>query len=432
MKSRFWAFFLISSILPSHLPAQSLDSDPSAQADLLGKEDEILQAVSRISGLPIRQEVAVDFKDLDFFQGYYRVRLERQYPPRRLAAVEKAYGLLGFLRPGDRLIDAYLRSFVGDVEGLYDPDTKTLYLREGVPEEKQEMVLAHELTHALQDQSFPLDDYFGDLSAQTSDLEFAKSALVEGQAVEVAGEYEAQKESRGWIGSSGVTGLAALPPDRREGMDLSDPSKEGAVNFPYVDGSRFWKACLSQKGKRAEGDFFKNPPVTTRQIIHPEDYLSPRPSDAGVALGTIDFSGHPILWQDSLGEYGLFLILRQGLGDSKAWDLADGWRGDQWRLYGDSSDPSVFLVGRVEMGDAPSARALFDACREVFLKTKPTLGKINFGPQSEWFGLGAGGEGFYLGRLGRRVVWIRGVLPAGVLNRLRDGPDPFQDPRAAR
>jgi hypothetical protein len=422
MTRRFLAALLVSTLFPFYLSAQSLDADPSAQADLLAKVDGILQAVSRLSGLPIREEVTVDFKDRDFFQNYYRARLEKQYPPGRLAAVEKAYVLLGFLNPGDHLIDAYLRSFIGDVEGLYDPDTKTLYLAPGAPEEKQEMVLAHELTHALQDQSFSLNHYFGDPAAQTSDGEFAKDSLVEGQAVEVASEYSAEKDSRGLIGRSGETGLAALPSEGREGLDFGGLGKnaQGAVNFPYVYGSHFFKACVSQKGKSALGNFFKNPPFTARQIIHPEEYLSLKPPDGGgAAFDSMVFSNHWKIWQDSLGEYGLFLILRQGEDDSKAWKSVEGWRGDQVCLYEDSAARSFFLTGSVEMNDASSARAFFNAYGGAFLKTHANSKKIKFRPQTQWLRFGSDGERVYLSWSGKRVVWAQGVLPEEILSRLR-------------
>src|ERR1700679_2504167 len=140
MKGRFWFkipffylflgwIFAVSEALAQPVSTSfQTASVLEAQADLLAKADPVFEAVSRLSGLPIRDSVPIEFKDHDFFENYYESRLRKQYPLTRQAAVEKAYVLLGFLRPGDDLIQIYLDSFLRSVQGAYDPDTKSLIL----------------------------------------------------------------------------------------------------------------------------------------------------------------------------------------------------------------------------------------------------------------------------------------------------------------
>ncbi len=89
--------------------------------------------------------------------------------------------------------------------GYYDPQTKTVNLLDWIEPNQQKPVLAHELTHALQDQSFGLEKYMkagaGDLAIskgtsrlpediQTDEASAAHQAVVEGQAMVVLLDYE--------------------------------------------------------------------------------------------------------------------------------------------------------------------------------------------------------------------------------------------------
>ena len=72
---------------------------------------------------------------------------------RRSELVLKKFGLL----PREFNLETFLVALLREeVAGYYDPKTKTVNLLDWVPIEEQEPVMAHELTHALQDQSVGL------------------------------------------------------------------------------------------------------------------------------------------------------------------------------------------------------------------------------------------------------------------------------------
>src|SRR5207249_9382328 len=75
---------------------------------------------------------------------------------RRSELVLKKFGLL----PREFDLGKFLVALLKEqVAGYYDPKTKTVKLLDWVGAEQQKPVLAHELTHALQDQSFNLEKF---------------------------------------------------------------------------------------------------------------------------------------------------------------------------------------------------------------------------------------------------------------------------------
>jgi hypothetical protein len=419
MTGRFWrkaGFFqagcwLLFAFLK--LGAQS-EPAPEVQADLLAKADSILESVSNLSGLPIRDNVPIEFKDRDFFEHYYASRLQIQYSPARQAAVEKAYVLLGLLGPGENLIQTYLDSFLKSVQGYYDPDSKTLVLAGWVDPQSQEMTMAHELTHALQDQSFSLNAYFAQVRNETMDSEFAQSSLVEGQAVLVAAEYWTRRNSEAFIRPSGVIELAD-PQSLGKSTDdstLETMGAKGAIDFPYVYGPVFLKTCLKEGGAKDLGWLFKNAPTTTQQILHPEDFMSGRRESEWAEPAELEqgfLRGYSKFWEDSMGEYGLFLVLRQYLDDDKAWKAVDGWRGDRLRAYENPEKRQKVLMGYVLMKDTASAKLFFKSYGELLADKYGKFKNLNSGDGVERFDLPSDENQVYLERSGRRIVFLEGI-----------------------
>ena len=95
-------------------------------------------------------------------------------------ADEEVLKLLGLIEPGRRPAHVSASVFGEGVAGYYDPRSKRLRIVSGTtPDALSEMVLAHELTHALEDQRFGLAVSEG----ETDDAALARLALVEGTAM---------------------------------------------------------------------------------------------------------------------------------------------------------------------------------------------------------------------------------------------------------
>src|SRR5688572_32003961 len=108
--------------------------------------------------------------------------LDRSYPQARRRADEQVMKLLGLIDPSVDLREVSASVFSEGVAGYYDPRTKRMRTVRGAATGTRvlaEMVLAHELTHALEDQRYGLG--IADQSG-SDDAALARLALVEGSA----------------------------------------------------------------------------------------------------------------------------------------------------------------------------------------------------------------------------------------------------------
>jgi hypothetical protein len=261
--------------------------------------------------------------------------LDREYPPERLEADEEIYKLLGLIDA-----DADLRELSGSlfgegVAGYYDPSDGRLRVVEGAGTGNrvlEEMVLAHELTHALEDQRFGLDT-----RPLTDDRTLARAALHEGTATALmyayVQEHFSAEETLGGLLASAFEDTGDLP-----------PFLQAAVLFPYVGGERFVSDLLRRAGGRwalVDTAYELRPPSSTEQVLHPAAYFDadePRPVRlrAGAVLGDGWERAHAGVW----GE----LQTRELLGSSS--DAAAGWGGDRYELWRSGDDAALIMRWR--------------------------------------------------------------------------------------
>src|SRR6202008_2326975 len=146
-------------------------------------------------------------------------------------ADEEVLKLLGLIEPDADLRDLTASLFGECVAGFYDPRTDRLAVVTGTATGTTvvaEMTLAHELTHALEDQRFDLDT--GELSG-SDDSALAYHGLVEGTATSLMYSYLDRhftaEEAIGGVLGSAFADTADLP-----------PFMQAAILFPYLGGER--------------------------------------------------------------------------------------------------------------------------------------------------------------------------------------------------
>jgi hypothetical protein len=220
--------------------------------------------------------------------------------------------------------------YTNEIGGYYDPKKKIYYMAAWLPANYQNMVSIHELTHALQDQKFGLRRLIDHKSMKTDSLS-ARSALIEGDATAVMIDF-----SRVLAGFP----LLAKDLDLSRGFNLEDlsavnfstdspESLKTMLTFPYFYGIKFVHALL-QKGSYEEvNQAFLNPPKTTREIIHPADYLAKKKF---LEITEVDlkkvFKLELLEYSDILGELGLKALM-QMFNQEKSEIIAEGWIGDR-------------------------------------------------------------------------------------------------------
>jgi hypothetical protein len=292
-------------------------------------------------------------------------------PPRRRAAEEAVLVRLGLLPPGTSLRRAAASLFGEGVAGYYDPRSGRLKVVTGTATSTRvlaETVLAHELTHALEDQRFGL---LGDDSQGDDDTALATLALVEGSATEVMQRYAERWFSRGEL-LAGAIGAAFAPSG-----DLP-AFLESQTLFPYLTGQQFIEYLLRRAGGRwdlVDTAERLRPPASTEQVMHPDRYIrADQPRRVRIAAGRALGAGWRRVFATTWGEFQTRELLAEA-GVEGAAAAAAGWGGDRlelWRRDGDRR--SDVLVARWRWDTPRDEREFAAALGEWAAEERDKLG----------------------------------------------------------
>ncbi len=322
--------------------------------ELFRSVDDLLRFASERTGLPILHSVKKKLTTRDEVAKYVELRMKEQGNGERFDRSALALKKLGLLPHDFNLREYMLGLYKEQVEGWYDAHSKTVYLLDWVSPDVQKPVMAHELVHALQDQSYDLEKWLNvrkDSKDETEQMVIdeqrtARQSIIEGQAMIVLFDYQLTP-----VGQS-----VESAPDLVDSMRSSIADEEStpmyakapiylreAMLFPYTFGMEFVRAVLTKRGQHAAfAGVLDQPPLDTRQIMEPATYLNHEPQvqfqvvPLERALGPNwrrdDFSG--------IGEIDLRVILRQWGGKDAAAKLAPAWRGGYYMTLANKKSPN--------------------------------------------------------------------------------------------
>jgi tetratricopeptide (TPR) repeat protein len=238
------------------------------------------------------------------------------------------------------------------ITGFYIAGEDTLYLIEQEqPSASDEITLAHEYVHALQDQVYNLEEL--DDQTENSDQSMALDALLEGDATFTASEYVIEHISQVDLADA-ITKIEKLETPVTDSIPYY--FKE-AASFPYDFGMEFVAALYEQGGWTAVDEAYSNPPQSTEQIIHPEKYWDgeePIPVTMPELYPEFSETWEEVT-QDVLGELGVQLMLAESLGPAGALQAADGWGGDEYQLFFNEEEETYATMIRVVWDDEDEA-----------------------------------------------------------------------------
>jgi hypothetical protein len=266
--------------------------------------------------------------------------LDEDYPPARRRADAELLILLGLLPPGTDLGEAAASTYGEGVAGYYDPRSGRLRIVKGAQTANRvlyEMTLAHELTHALEDQRFGFEL---ERMAAGDDAALAYTALVEGTATALMYRYVEHRfgaeETFGGLAASAFQPTGNLP-----------PFLMAQLVFPYSAGEAF-VARLLEVGRDdwpvVNAALRVRPPVSSEQVMHPEAYLEgDEPARVSLrappaALG----EGWRPLRRTTLGEWATGRLLARA-GGTASGDAAAGWGGDRAVLLARGDDRALVV-----------------------------------------------------------------------------------------
>jgi len=400
-------------------PAQAEETLEQADARVKRMVPEVLRDVVGIRGLSQERKVPAGAMSAPQMREWMEKEIAQEYPASKFAEISRAYVAMGLLPAGTDMRQAMFDLLQDQVGGFYDPKRKRFFLiqtgtRGDSPTDQmvrmQDMlfrrfglsndhvVMAHELTHALQDQHFTLTGGLHELK-HNDDRVLAAKCVVEGDATLLMQMAEAQ--------GGGGDQAAANP-----AMANAPRALRVSLAYPYDGGKKFVQVAFKRGGWKAVDGLFAKFPQSTEQVLHPEKYFTDTP-DTPVELifeTPADVRGWKVIEDNCVGELMTRVILQEAkLAPGRAHRAAAGWDGDRYIVYAGPGGKTV-AVWASEWDDVSEAGD-FTAAMHSVMKAAGATEIENFGGGGGpgYFGRLANGTGFYVLQNERRVVVVRGA-----------------------
>ena len=370
---------------PSAQAKKSQGPLDAAQAKaLLGSVDDILAIVSKDTGLPITRPVKRRLVSRETVNLYLRQKFDEDESTRRLEHGEIVLKKFGLLDRDFQLRPFLLELLTEQIAGFYDEKTRTVNLLDYVAPDEQKPVLAHELTHALQDMRVdllkwsdltppgdPRSSAEDNVRLQTDESSAARESVTEGQAMVSLLDYSMRDTGKTLADSP------ELGPRLRDMVGDSSDSPvlqraplllQQTLMFPYGEGLAFEAALLAKGGRNlAFSGALANPPSSTFEIIHPEAYIAHAPVPAVVLPDMRPLLGKDFSFYDLgvMGELDVRILVELFGGRDIANALSPEWKGGAyWAAQRSNATPaekltpaSIALVYAQRWGDDDSARS---------------------------------------------------------------------------
>ncbi len=327
--------------------------------------DEVIKQVSEIRGLKLLTPVKSGAKSRAEIEQMVIKDFEAEYTPAELAAEFKTLVAFGLIPPDFQYREFLVKLLTEQIAGFYDAKKKEFHLANWNPLDLQKPVMAHELTHALQDQHFDLQR-FDNWPKGDGDRELAIHALIEGDATALMIDYLMKP-----LGQS-VTKIPKSLMDRMN-SEMNAPGMEvissapntirESLTFPYGAGLGFVYDLLKAQGWEGVSKAYATLPQSTEQILHPAKYLA---NELPVKIELADVTevlkaGWTRIRFDVNGEFGYYLLLAEYLDKTIARKAAEGWGGDQYAVYENATKTRTMAVHVSRWDTTNEAAKFFEA-----------------------------------------------------------------------
>jgi hypothetical protein len=322
---------------------------PEQARQLFGLVDELIKFSSDESGLPVKSAVKRKITSRAEVEEYLKVKFDEDESAKHMQRSEIVLKKFGLLDRDFALKPFLLALLKEQIEAYYDSKTKTVYMLDWVDVEEQKPVLAHELTHALQDQHSNLekwndqtpDDVSLNSSSDTDhlakdEMDTAREAVVEGQATAVMMDYILKPMGKSLVKNPEVMELV------KQQMTASQDSPilaraplllTESLLFPYREGLSFEQDLWMDLGQTAAfAGTLDRPPTSSWEILNPREYEK-RHMPAVPLLPNI----HPLVDKlykpydiGQIGQLDLHILVELFGGEQADRDLTPAWNGGMY------------------------------------------------------------------------------------------------------
>jgi hypothetical protein len=311
--------------------------------------DKIFAFAAEDTGMPKHSPIKRQLVGKADVEKYTSGRLAKEEFTQRFATSESSMKKLGFLPRDFNLREFLVKSNGQNVAGYYDEETRTISLLNWVSPDQQGPILAHELTHALQDQNYDLTKWMkaaakptdgASRNNDTDDGAIARKAVIEGQAMVVYVDYVLAAVGRNLEDTPGLLYQMEEPAvkaviDSQLMHDAPMIMREMGI-FSYNEGLIFEGELLHKGGKKmAFAGVFARPPRNSHEVLQPEAYIS------GVKVPPVRIpdmrqvlsNQYDVYDSGGIGELDVRALLKQ-YGERKiAAQLSSAWQGGAYVTY---------------------------------------------------------------------------------------------------
>src|ERR1039457_6960602 len=350
--------------LQSKLSATRPAPKPEEQA---GDRQSIEQQTSELRGLPFKNPVKYKIIDRSELRRVLVDKVKEQYTEQEMRDYSRTLVAVGLVPEGTDLLNVLVSLLNEQVAAFYVPEERALYTFKDLvfSGNLDKMLLSHELTHALQDQNFDLLKF--PLKVKTNDdLALATSALIEGDATVLMTRWYVENVDPGKM----LGDLGAMFGQNTAKLREAPPYLRELLMFPYQEGQQFTTTLYSSGGTAAIDAAFRNPPTTTKDILHPDKFLQQRATPEHLDLPKLEAGDWRLIGNNTLGEFGTRFVLEQGMGIYDAHVLAEGWNGDRYQVYERGTNGPTALVWVTAWETDPQA-AEFEAGYKKIVEKRP-------------------------------------------------------------
>ena len=229
---------------------------------------------------------------------------------------------------------------------------------------RDDMILAHELTHALQDQNFEMGSRLTAIS-DNSDAVLAFKSLIEGDATLAGFAYV-----RGGMDDTLADFITGHLTDLPQVSAAKEKNVPDALSIPflfqYAEGTAFVREAYRRGGWDSVDAAFRNPPESSQQIIDPSLYFDHLTRPLRIQIGGYEktLAGWNKILEDTYGELALSLIMQMSFGrDSSQVEVARRWAGDRMVVLSRGKEETVIWM--VAFNDEQGAALFADFYRKV-------------------------------------------------------------------
>jgi hypothetical protein len=408
---------ILAAALPSapltHAHAQSAavaTTSEAKKAAVVETTEAVLKETSELRQLPILRPVKSDTQSRDEIQRFLIKNMDEDTTPAEMHASELSLKKLGLIPPDFQFRAFIIKLLTEQVAGYYDPKQQEFFLADWINLDGQKPVMAHELTHALQDQHFNLRR-FDKWPKGDSDAELAAHALIEGDASLAMGVYVSRSPLRivALMKSMGESKSST------EEIDRAPRALRESLLFPYDQGMQWVTQLYRRDGWPLVSKAFTDLPQSTEQILHVDKYFA-REAPIKLSLPNIASAlgnGWKQVDVDVNGEWGYYLILNEYLkSDAESKRAAAGWGGDISGLY-EGRKAGEVAIAQISVWDTePDAVEFFNAYAkrtEGRYKSASILPLKAIGGATEEKAWSTGEGNVLMQRRGSRVLILEGV-----------------------